>query len=199
VKKARRFCEQCNIERAKPSNQLMGDLPKERLAAFSPPFTHTAVDYFGPIETAYGRGKTAKRYGVIFTCLTTRATYLDVAKSLSSEDFLLVLRRFFATFSTPKTMHSDNGTNFVGAEKDLLKEVKSIEKEKPVTDYLENAGVTWKFQPPNAPHFGGAHESLIRTVKTALYRTLKEEEKGLRHPTDEVLQTLMFEVSSLLT
>ena len=31
------------------------------------------------------------RYGALFTCLTTKAPYLDLALSLSSDDFLNVL------------------------------------------------------------------------------------------------------------
>lgn len=48
----------------------MADLPKERILPDNPPFTNVGVDYFGPIEVKRGRG-TAKRYGVIFTCLAS--------------------------------------------------------------------------------------------------------------------------------
>ena len=57
---------------------------------------------------------------------------------------------------------------------------------------------TWKFQPPSAPHFGGAHESLMTSTKLALYRALELEKKGLRYPTEEMLRTLLFEVAGLL-
>ena len=67
VKKVQISCQKCRKDRAKPSHQLMGNLPKERLAAFEPAFSHTAVDYFGPIEAANNRGRPCKRYGVIFT------------------------------------------------------------------------------------------------------------------------------------
>ena len=90
----------------------MADLPAERLASGCPPFHHTSVDYFGPVEVTGGRNRRTKRYGVIFTCLTVRAVYLDVARSLSAEDFLLVLRRFCATYGKPESIFSDNGRNF---------------------------------------------------------------------------------------
>lgn len=53
-------------------------------------------------------------------------------------------------------------------------------------------------EPPSAPHFGGAHESLVRTTKLALYRALGVEEVKSRYPTDEVLRTLLWEVAALL-
>ena len=56
----------------------MASLPREQLALYKPPFTNTGVDYFGPISVKRGR-VTEKRWGCIFTCLTTRAVHLEVA------------------------------------------------------------------------------------------------------------------------
>ena len=53
--------------------QLMADLPVLHLAPHTPPFYYTACDYFGPYNVKVGRSKMAKYYGVIFTCLNTRA------------------------------------------------------------------------------------------------------------------------------
>ena len=55
VKRMARECEICVRERMKPSHQQMADVPKERLAVYKPPFCHTAVDYFGPIEVGLSR------------------------------------------------------------------------------------------------------------------------------------------------
>ena len=128
-KKVSRKCPSCIRERTRPAIQKMADLPIERLAVHTPAFHHTAVDYFGPLEVAYGRGRSVKRYGALFTCLTTRAVYLDLAKSLSTEDFLLVLRRFLSFYSKPESIHSDNGTNFVGAEKELVAPVGQLNQD----------------------------------------------------------------------
>ena len=54
----------------------MADLPNSRLGYQQPPFTNTGVDYFGPMLVRHGR-KTEKRYGMVFTCLTTRAVHLE--------------------------------------------------------------------------------------------------------------------------
>ena len=63
---------------------------------------------------------------------------------------------------------------------------------------LKSLGIRWHFQPAQTPHFGGAHESLVRSVKNALYPVLEEELKGLRYPSDDMLRTLFFEVAGLL-
>ena len=79
IKRVLSQCISCKIENMKPSNQLMGQLPNERTVVFDPVFTNTGVDYFGPIlvknseRTGFTSGHN-KHYGVVFTCLTTRAT-----------------------------------------------------------------------------------------------------------------------------
>ena len=176
----------------------MVPLPKERLDSYNPPFTHTAVDYFRPMAVGLKRNRTGKRYGALFTCLVTRAVYLDLAISLSSEDFLLVLRRFIALHGRPATMNSGNGTNFVGAERELREALQTTSLDEDIHQKCQVEGIKWKFQPPAAPHFGGAHERLVRSTKTALYRALALENNHHQQPTEEVLRTLLFEVNGLL-
>ena len=62
----------------------MVDLPEARFGYEAAPFTHSGVDYFGPIQLERHGRKTEKRYEVLFTCLTTRAVHLEVAHSLDA-------------------------------------------------------------------------------------------------------------------
>ena len=175
----------------------MGDLPPQRLDMLTLPFNRTSVDYFGPLTVGLNRNRTEKRYGALFTCLVTRAVYLDLSKSLSTEDFLLILRRFVGLYGRPRSINSDNGTNFFGSERELREEIKELpgrETEK----WLEKEEIKWHFQPPRAPHFGGFHESLVKSTKKILYRALNGEKSVHKFPSPETLQTLLFEVASML-
>ena len=67
------------------------------------------------------RNKTMKHHGVIFTCLNTRAVHLELAIDCSTMEYMQVLRRFFAIRGYPAKMISDNGTQFIGAERELRK------------------------------------------------------------------------------
>ncbi|XP_074645828.1 uncharacterized protein LOC141902087 [Tubulanus polymorphus] len=69
-------------------------------------------------------------------------------------------------------MNSDNGTNFVGANNELKELVKLLDKEK-MRHTTANQGVKWYFNPPLAPHFGGVHETMIKSAKRAIYAILK--------------------------
>ena len=111
----------CKKWRGNPGVQYMADLPASRADFPNPPFTFTGVDYFGPITTksGYRGGRREKRYGVIFTCLLTRAVHLDISQSLSTDDFLKAFSRFVARRSKPKRMFSDQGTNFIDAEREM--------------------------------------------------------------------------------
>jgi|LakMenEpi03Aug12_release.lakeMendotaPanAssembly.Ray.scaffolds.fasta_scaffold241056_3 hypothetical protein len=103
VKKTRRLCLQCIKERAAPATQMMGDLPAERLNSYSPPFTHVAVDYFGPIETSACRNRVVKRYGALFTCQETRAVHLEKISVSLSEVYRAFRQNSIGTWITEPT------------------------------------------------------------------------------------------------
>ncbi|XP_032781189.2 uncharacterized protein LOC116919325 [Daphnia magna] len=198
VKKVRRNCLLCRRNRAKPCEKIMGDLPKSHLDTGSLPFTRTAIDLFGPLDIGLYRNRTAKRWSVLFTCLVTSALFLEIMPSLSATDFLLALRKFIALYRQPVIIHSDNGTNFVGAERELREAMEALHASGEVPEFLKNAGIEWSFQPPRTPNFGGAHESLVKSAKRALYNALEIESKGLHYPTEDLLRTLLYEVAGLL-
>ena len=78
---------------------------------------------------------------------------------------------------------SGNGTNFIGAEKELRE---CMEKWNTLNLAAELArkGIKWRFNPPSAPHQGGILERLVRCFERVLYTIL-----GTRPLTDEVLNT----------
>ncbi|KAJ8706805.1 hypothetical protein PYW07_012883 [Mythimna separata] len=172
-------CQWCKTKKSLPEIPPTGDLPSERLQHHQFPFSCAAVDYFGPMQVTIGR-RIEKRWGALFTCLTTRAVHLELVPSLSTSSMIMALRRMAARRGTPRTIFSDNGTNFVGAKKEL-------------EEAAQEKGIKWKFIPPGTPNMGGAWERLVRTVKTALAVVLNE-----RSPPEEVLHTLMTEVEHIV-
>ena len=143
----------------------MANLPSYRLQPYTPPFLYSSCDYFGPIKVKIGRNKTAKHYGVIFTCINTRAVHLELATDASTMEFLHVLRRFFCYRGYPKQMISDNGSQMVGAERELRAMIEGWDI-KQLKEYCADRGMIWQFTTPLAPHQNGCSESCeIRQVR----------------------------------
>ncbi|XP_063536183.1 uncharacterized protein LOC134745966 [Cydia strobilella] len=184
-------CMLCRIMKSRPQVPRMGDLPEARIEHHQRPFFHCGLDLFGPMEVAVGRRR-EKRYGVLFTCLTVRAIHIELVASLTTDSLIMALRRMAARRGWPRHLYSDNGTNLRGADTELRRSMEALDM-----DVLKAEGVNnnmdWTFIPPSSPHWGGAWERLIRSVKTALKVVLKE-----RAPRDEVLTTLMAEVENMV-
>lgn len=160
-------CSVCRRRKASAANQIMAPIPRERLIPLRA-FAHRAVDYGGPFITIQGRGKhRMKRYLCLFTCLATRAIHLEMAYSLDTDSFLNAFYRMASRRGLPKVMFSDNGSNFISAERELRELVEQLDQEKIYKSTASN-GIKWKFNPPAAPHFGGIHESMIKAAKKAI-------------------------------
>ncbi|XP_071481170.1 uncharacterized protein [Diadema antillarum] len=185
-------CTVCRAFDHKTETQEMADLPTERLSPHTPPFHYTACDYFGPFQVRVGRNKTAKNYGVLFTCLNSRAVHLELATDCSTMEFLQVLRRFFAIRGQPGKILSDNGTQFIGAQRELRDMVRGWSKEE-LREFCAEKGTEWTFTTPAAPHQNGSAESLVKSCKYALKRAIGEQ---ILTPFE--LYTCLLEVANLV-
>ena len=174
-------CVACRKRDAQVVNPIMADLPKERLGYLDPPFAYCGVDYFGPFYVSVRRSS-EKRWAFLFTCLTIRAVHLEIVPSMDTSSCVAGIERFIARRGMPSVIWSDNGTNFVGADKELTDAVARWNESAP--EALARIKLSWKFNPPGAPHHGGPWERMVRSCKRVFYSIL-----GTRRLTDEVLST----------
>ena len=169
----------------------MADLPADRVTRYKTPFSFVGVDCFRPFWVKRARSQ-VKCYGVLFTCLATRAIHLEVAQSMDTDSFLNSMRRFIARRSVPEVMRSDNGSNFVGGCKELREAISGWNKSQ-IHEFLLQRNVKWLFNPPSGSHFGGVWERCIRIVRKILVALMKEQPLD-----DKGLTTLMCEVESIV-
>ena len=185
-------CIICIRFRGKPCKQQMANLPCDRVEQ-CPPFQNVGVDCFGPFSIKSGR-KEVKRYGLIITCLVSRAVHIEVLEDLSTDAFINALRRFIAIRGTVRIIRCDRGTNFIGAKNEFQQAFKEMDENEIKREMLERS-CQFVFNPPAASHFGGVWERLIRSVRDILSGLMAEY--GIRLEAN-MLPTILYEVMAMM-
>lgn len=171
-------CWTCFRAAPKPIVQQMGQLPGVRVQK-TRPFTNSGIDYAGPITIKSGLTKNAtgvKAYIALFVCMATKAAHLELVTKLSTDAFLAALKRFTARRGKPAQLYSDNGRNFVGANRLMSEFFEFLNREQTqnkIVSSLANEGIEWHFNPPYSPHRGGVWEALVRSTKYHLARSVE--------------------------
>ena len=189
-------CIKCARYRQKRAQQLMGQLPSERITP-SRPFLHSGVDYAGPLNLKTWKGRAArtyKSYIALFVCLSTSAIHLELVTDYTADAFIAAYKRFTARRGICATLLSDCGTNLRGADSKLRDLFSLTSKELGVlASLLAKDGTQWRFNPPAAPHFGGKWEAGVKSVKYHLRRVI-----GDQLFTFEEMTTLLTQIEAVL-
>lgn len=186
-------CILCVRMRGKNLNPIMGNLPEARLDPGFP-FIRCGVDYAGPVYVLSRRGrgaKTVKAYICLFICFATRAVHLELVSDLTSESYLLALKRFISRRGKPIEIFSDNGKNFVGVKNEFTKFLASCSDD--IKQYAISQKIKFSMIPPYASHFGGLWEAGVKSCKHHLIRVV-----GNAHLTFEEFSTVLTQVESIL-
>ena len=184
------------ISKCVTCRRLRGVVGEQRMAP-APPFTYCGVDYFGPFYIKERR-KELKRYGALFTCLSSRAVHIETANSLETDSFLNALRRFIARRGPVREIRSDQGTNITGAEKELQRAISEMDNnaiQRSLCTKFKADWVQWKQNPPSASHMGGFWERQIRSVRSIVTALMREHGRNLD---EELFRTLMAEVECII-
>ncbi|XP_045535974.1 uncharacterized protein LOC123721391 isoform X1 [Papilio machaon] len=89
----------------------------------------------------------------------------------------------------PKSITSDNGTNFVGTSNELAQFLVQSDLE----GHMAQEGIEFKFVPAYTPHFNGLAERAVRSTKHHLKRLLQTT-----HLTYEEMATLLTQIEAVL-
>ncbi|XP_053597334.1 uncharacterized protein LOC128668418 [Microplitis demolitor] len=176
----------------------MGDLPSYRVEQ-ARPFHRVGVDYCGPLfikERRFRNRQKLKVYVAVYVCMSTKAVHLELVSDLTTEAFLASLKRFFSRRGLSSDIYSDNGSNFVGASRELQELytlINSPAHKKSIQQYAAEQNINWHFIPPRAPHFGGLWEAAVKSFKNHLIRTV-----GDTLLTFEQLETYITEIEAIL-
>ena len=138
-------CITCHRYTYKPQYQLLGQLPLECVTPGSV-LQKVGVDYVGPVKIKYGmicKPTIVKAYICVFVSLSFKAVHLEAVSDLTSEAFIATLRPFIARRGYPTLIWNDNGTNFVGANREIKRSSMSFSSSsKAKESYLISALLT---------------------------------------------------------
>lgn len=192
VRRVIHVCVSCVRHRAACPQPFMADLPATRVQPHRP-FAFVGMDYGGPFvvkEVRRRNSKLTKAYLALFVCFSVKAVHLEVVSDMSTESFLAAFERFVARRGVPIEVHSDCGTNYVGA----ARQIKKLFNDTKTQDaFNSRTTCVWKFNPPAAPHFGGIWEAAIKSTKNHLRKVI-----GDQVLTMEELTTLFIRIESVL-
>ena len=95
----------------------LAPIPKDIEAKLSKePFLLVGLDYLGPLFTS-NESSNSKNWLCLFTCLSIRAVHIELVENMTTEGFLMCMRRFIARRGKPKLIVSDNASQLkLGSE-----------------------------------------------------------------------------------
>ena len=129
--------------------------------------------------------------------MSSRAIHLESANSLDTNSFIDAFRRFTCRRGPIRQLRSDQGTNFVGARRELREALEEFDHERIKTELLKNNcdWFSFRMNVPAASHMGGIWERQIRTVRNVMSALLESNGTQLD---DEAFRTLLCEVEAIV-
>ena len=105
-----KWCKECHTCQlgGKP-NQNIPQAPLHPIPAFDEPFSHIIIDCVGPLP----KTKSQNEYLLTIMCSSTRFPEAIPLRSIKTNTILKALIKFFTLFGLPKSIQSDQGTNFM--------------------------------------------------------------------------------------
>ena len=122
---------------------------------------------------------------------------MEVSHTLETDSFIQALRRFVCRRGPVRQIRSDQGTNFVGARRELREALEEMDQDRIRVEVLKlNCDwIKFKMNVPKASHMGGVWERQIKTVRCVLEALMQKNGTCLD---DESFRTLICEVESIV-
>ena len=134
----------------------------------------------------------------MFTCMNSCAVHIEITLNvtLDTDSFVQAFRRIIARRENIRTIYSDNGSNFIGADNELKGPFEEMDNEKVQAFTQEFGGdsIKSKRNPPVVSYMGGVWERQIRSARRILSSLLQTHGKTFD---EESLLTLMVETEGI--
>ena len=164
------FCKTCHTCQivGKP-NQVIPKAPLKPIPAFEEPFSRVMIDCVGPLP----KTKSGNQYLLTIMCVSTRFPEAIPLKNIKAKTIVQALTKFFTLVGLPKSLQSDQGSNFMSG---LFQQV------------MYELGIKQFRSSAYHPESQGALERFHQTLKNMIRMYCQETEKNW----DEGIHLLLF-------
>ena len=164
------FCKTCHVCQVvgKP-NQTIPKAPLQPIPAFEEPFSRVLIDCVGPLP----KTKKGNEYLLTIMCASTRFPEAIPLRNIRAKTIVQALTKFFTLVGLPKSIQSDQGSNFMsGLFQQVMHELN-------ITQFKSSA---------YHPESQGALERFHQTLKNMIRMYCQDKEKDW----DEGVHFLLF-------
>ena len=115
------FCRSCHTRQivGKP-NQKIPLAPLHPIPAFEEPFSRVLIDCVGPLP----KTKSGNQYMLTIMCTSTRFPEAIPLRNIKTRTIVKALIKFFTFVGLPRSVQSDQGSNFMsGISKQVMQEL----------------------------------------------------------------------------
>ena len=159
------FCNTCHTCQVigKP-NQTIPKAPLNPIPAFEEPFSRILIDCVGPLP----KTKKGNQYLLTIMCASTRFPEAVPLRNITTKTVVQALTKFFTLVGLPKSIQSDQGSNFMsGIFLQVVHELQ-IKQYKSTAYHPESQGALERF-----------HQTLKNMMRTYCLETEKDWDDGV--------------------
>ena len=155
-------CKTCQTV-GKP-NQTVPVAPLKPIPAFGEPFSHVQIDCVGPLP----KTKKGNQYILTIMCTSTRFPEAIPLRNISAKKIIEALIKFFTLMGLPKTLQSDQGSNFMSRIFQQVMHELGIQQRNSSAYHPQSQGAIERF-----------HQSMKYMLKTYCHDNGKDWDEGL--------------------
>ena len=162
-------CPKCPFLWKQHLGQQMGQLPPERLHLGEKPWTAITLDLFGPyLVKPFKNSRTRiKVWPIVFTCLSTGATHIELSEGYGADPFLQAFAVFTSTRGYPSEVYTDKGSQLTRAAENVAEKSENWNWQK-IEESTAKQRTKWRFAPAASQWRNGMSESRVKAFKQSL-------------------------------
>jgi RNase H-like domain found in reverse transcriptase/Reverse transcriptase (RNA-dependent DNA polymerase)/Integrase zinc binding domain/Integrase core domain len=160
-----KFCKSCHTcQMVGKPNQTIPKAPLQPIPAFAEPFSHIIIDCVGPLP----KTRSGNEYLLTIMCSSTRFPEAIPLRNIKAKSIVKSLTKFFTLFGLPKSVQSDQGSNFMsGLFQQVMYEL-GIKQYKSSAYHPESQGALERF-----------HQTLKNMIRSYCFDSEKDWDEGI--------------------